>query len=63
MKKYTKKELESLWELFGDVPINDNDEIEEDFMFWDAGTDRFDIWKWFDEKYPGGVAALAYNFG
>lgn len=61
MKEYTKKELESLWESFGDVPINDNDETEENFMFWDAGTNRFDVWEWFDEKYPGGVAALVYN--
>ena len=33
-----------VWEAFGDCPINEVDEIDEDFLGYPAGTDRFDIW-------------------
>lgn len=49
-------ELKKMWNEFTDIPINNNDEIEQDFYFWEKGTDRFDIWHWFDEKLPNGIA-------
>lgn len=55
---FTSDELETLWELFGEIPINDNDEIEDYFFDFPAGTDRFEIWLWFDGLYPEGVAKL-----
>lgn len=55
---FNDSELERLWELFGDVPINNDDEIEEDFIDFPAGTYRFEIWHWFDELYSKGVKAL-----
>lgn len=51
----TPKELEKLWGKFADVPINNDDKIEEDFYLWEKGTDRFYIWHWFDEKLPNGL--------
>lgn len=59
---FTKSQIERLWKIFGDVPIGDNDHIQECFMDWPWGTDRFEIWHWFDEQYwdYGGVAALLY---
>lgn len=54
--------LRRLWAEFGDIPINDRDEIEEPFLHFEKGTDRFEIWHWFDDRYPGGVVALMqYN--
>ncbi|MFR8177176.1 MAG: hypothetical protein ACLVB5_08880 [Christensenellales bacterium] len=54
--------LRRLWAEFGDIPINDRDEIEEPFLHFERGTDRFEIWHWFDDRYPGGVVALMqYN--
>jgi hypothetical protein len=51
--------LENMWEEFGDIPINDDDEIEQDFYCWEKGTDRFvpkkSGWHWFDEKLPNGI--------
>ena len=54
----TDKELEKLWSDFGDIPINDDndEEIEQDFHIWKKGTDRFEIWYWFDEHHTKGLA-------
>ena len=54
--KFSLPLLEILWEEFGDLPINNDDEIEIDFYLWEKGTSRFDIWHWFDEKLPNGLA-------
>jgi len=48
--------LEKMWSAFADIPINLDDEIESDFCWWEKGTYRFDIWHWFDEKLPNGIA-------
>lgn len=52
-------ELEKLWELFGCVAVNDNDEILEEFLGFSEGTDRIEVWHWFDEQHSKGVAYLA----
>lgn len=57
--RYTQENLRDLWIAFGDVPIDDNDQIEDSFLGWAVGTDRFSIWQWFDEAYTaGGVHGL-----
>lgn len=48
--------LETLWDDFSMIPINNNDEIEENFLCFDAGDSRFDVWHWFDERCPNGLA-------
>lgn len=54
--------LEELWDAFGDVPMNpETEKIEEDFLMFPAGTDREDIWHWFDERYSKGVHSLLYG--
>lgn len=57
--KFSEDLLEIIWEEFGDIPINNDDEIEFDFYCWKQGTYRFDIWHWFNEKLPNGVAEYA----
>ena len=53
------KELEALWDKFGDVPMNpDTEKMEEPFIHFPAGTDREDIWRWFDERHSKGAAYL-----
>lgn len=57
VKKHTElMTLPQLWQLFGDIPINNDDEIEEDFLCFPVGTYRFDVWHWFDERCPNGLA-------
>lgn len=50
--------MEMFWDKLGDIPVNDDGIIQESFLWWPEGTNREDIWHWFDEKYPGGVKKL-----
>lgn len=57
-------ELEELWEQFGDVPMDlDTECIEESFLDFPAGTNREDVWRWFDQRHSKGVAYLMYKDG
>jgi len=50
--------LKDLWLELENVCIDDDDCIETDFHIWEAGTDRQEIWHWFDEQCPDGIADL-----
>ena len=56
-----KEAIEAMWSAF-DVPINDYEEIDDDWCGWERLTPREDIWRWFDEQYAryGGVHALMF---
>lgn len=45
-----------LWEEFGDIPIDDNDSIVCQWRSFPKGTDRFYIWKWFEDFFEISVA-------
>lgn len=54
--------LEKKWEEFADVPMNpETERIEQAFLHFPAGTDRADIWSWFDQRHSKGVRYLLYN--
>ena len=64
--------LSELWEMFGDIPVNNDDEIEEDFLNFPARTSKIDVWHWFDERCPNnlhgaykpiGVSEVIRNMG
>ena len=58
-QEYSQLELRMMWEQFSDIPIGfTDDNIQEEFLGFPVGTDRFDIWHWFDERYAGGVHTL-----
>lgn len=59
--KYSKEQLIELWEAFGDITIDEDENIEQQFMEFEVGTNRFDIWHWFDDRYPGGIVKLMYD--
>ena len=50
------KNVNELWEEFGDVPIDDNGDIEEKYLHFEKGTSRLEIWHWFEEKFKVSVA-------
>ncbi|EGR0468604.1 hypothetical protein FG064_16530 [Vibrio cholerae] len=47
-----------LFNEFSAVTVNNEDEIEEDWLTFEKGTDRFGIWKWFEEKFGYPVNTL-----
>ena len=54
--------LEKKWKEFKDVPMNpETERIEQAFLHFPAGTWKFDIWRWFDERHSKGVRYLLYN--
>ena len=57
----TDEALEKLWLEFGDVPIDENECIDIDWHDWKKGTNRFDIYHWFDEEHSKGVGWLSEN--
>ena len=59
-KKFSDEQLEELWGILGDIPVNDNDESMERFMDFPAGTHKEDVWHWFDEKHSKGVYVLMH---
>lgn len=54
----TDEVLEFLWERLSDVPVDDDGCLMDCFMIYEVGTDREEIWHWFDEHHSGGVATL-----
>ena len=37
-----------LWNRLGDIPTNEDNEIEEPFLHFGVGTETTDIWIWFE---------------
>ena len=56
------RELQELWDAFGDVPMNPVTEcMDEPVLGFPAGTSRWDILHWFDKRHSKGVAYLMYG--
>ena len=62
LEQFPLEILRHMWQLFGDVPLNTNEEIDHSFLFWKKGTDRMDIWHWFDEQCPNGLVEDIINY-
>ena len=54
------EKLEFLWEEYGDVLVDDDECILDDFLGFKVGTYKYAVWDWFDKRYSKGVAALIY---
>ena len=54
--------LEDLWKTLTDVSMNpDTEEMEEDWFIFSKGTNREDIWDWFDEQHSKGIGWIMEN--
>lgn len=55
------EELEKLWDDF-DITCDEDEDgsllIAEPFLHFPIGTDREDVWHWFDENHSRGVGWL-----
>ena len=56
--------LERLWGELSNVPIDPRTEkLEDDWFIFQRGTEKEDIWHWFDRRHSKGVAYLLYGDG
>lgn len=56
MSELQNKSAEDLWEELEDVPIDEEENIDEDFYSFTKGTSRYEIWSWFEEAFGLSVA-------
>ena len=47
---------EKLWAQLGDVPIDEDECIEVEFLGFRPGTSRYEIWQWFEGAFNLSVA-------
>ena len=57
----TLEKAKELWEELGDIPVNDQEEIDESFLDFEIGTDMYEIWHWFEETFNVSVAKDLMN--
>ena len=53
--------VKKAWENFGNIPIDEKERIEEDFLHFKTGTPRDVIWCFFDELSENGIYELMYG--
>lgn len=54
--------LEDLWKTLTDVPMNpETEDMEENWFIFPNGTNREEIWYWFDEQHSKGVGWIMEN--
>ena len=62
--KQRDKLLEEKWLELEDVPVNpETEKLEAPFMHFPVGTDKEEIWRWFDERHSKGIVHLLYHEG
>ena len=47
----TEQNWRKLWDELSNIPVNDNEQIEESFLDFPIGTETTEIWHWFEEKF------------
>ena len=55
--------IQDLWKSFSNVPFDDGEKdlvLGQDWFIFEKGTEREDIWQWFDAYYSKGVVTLLY---
>ncbi len=56
MKQTVTTLCQEIWDDLGNIPVDDDGCIEEDWREFDKGTDRQDIWHWFESTWNISVA-------
>lgn len=61
----TDEKIEEIWDGLSDIMFEEDEEgnlrIEKPYYIWNAGTDREEIWLWFDTFHSKGVRYLLYE--
>lgn len=46
-----KNNPDKYWEDLSNIPCTDDGDIEEKFLHFEVGTDREEIWHWFEDYF------------
>lgn len=57
----TPNKEDDCWDELTDIPVDENECLDIDWLFWDKGTHREEIWEWFDYNHSKGVYWLIYE--
>lgn len=65
--KLTDEQIEKLWDELEDIPFDEDSNtgellISEDWHIFTTGTEREEIWHWFDDNHSKGVVWLLYEY-
>ena len=55
-KECHRKEAKKLWKELRDIPVDEDDDTEQEFIHFPKGTPKEDIWHWFEDEYDLSVA-------
>ena len=50
--------VRDVWKTLTDVPFTEDEKLDDDWFIFEKGTDKYEIWHWFDAVYPDGVKYL-----
>lgn len=54
--------IDKLWEELGNVWVDETGVyIDQDFYIWKKGTEKEEIWHWFDVRVTGGIGNKYFN--
>ena len=61
MKEKAKEVAMEVWGEFGNVIVDEDDNIEQGWRHFPAGTSKFDVWHWIEDKYDVSIAEDLMN--
>lgn len=65
LQKRLDKLVEKVWEGLEDIPFYEKESIQyidEDYFEFKKGTEKEEIWHWFDENHSKGIHFLLYEY-
>jgi len=40
-----------IWDKLGEIPVNELDELDETFLMFNKGVDKFEVWHWIEGEF------------
>lgn len=60
LSELSQDELREAWSTLGDVAVDEEGRLEGQWLRYEEGTDREEVWRDFDDAFEGGVHALMF---
>lgn len=48
-------EARALWAQLGDIPVNEDDELDAPFLHFQPGASKVDVWQYFEQRFDCSV--------